>query len=291
MIFAGCGVFTSFSQNYLTNGQVYNFNVGDVFETQSGSSEGGPPTYGLTIILGKWYSSLSDTVFYKDSVVYYTPPACPPPCVGSFSSHVSTVYYTHLSSRASQDTGNSPCPLSDTIYYDSTYPYCDRKVWEESPSQVCIDSTQESMNTYSTQSWLVEGCGGPYYIMYAFDFINDTPYSDYYSLIYSKKHDTICGNEVVIAGVDPVKQVAPLIEVYPNPSKGLFTIALVGAQNFVPEVEIYNVLGEKVTIDMLNQVQRNYELDFSNQPAGVYFYRIVSNSGQLIGEGKLIIQK
>jgi hypothetical protein len=287
-----------FSQNYLTVGQVYNFNVGDVFEAESGQTEFAiPPTYNLTIVLAKWYSAHSDTVFYKDRLVYYTPPACPPPCAGTFNTRVDTIFYTHLSSMAAQDTGNSPCPITlDTIYYDTAYPYCNRKVWEESPSQICIDSTQESVNTYSTQSWLVQGCGGPYYILYGFDFNNDIPYRDYYSLIYYKKNDTVCGSEVVITGINQPKQVVSSVDVYPNPSKGLFTIAFSHPElvSRPQTISVYNIMGQKVTVGMLNPPiwgQHDYELDLTAQPNGVYFYRVISGTGSLIGDGKLIIAR
>jgi len=42
---------------------------------------------------------------------------------------------------------------------------------------------------------------------------------------------------------------------------------------------------------MLKQVQHDYELNLSNEPNGIYFYRILQDNGNLLGEGKVIIQK
>jgi uncharacterized repeat protein (TIGR03803 family) len=83
--------------------------------------------------------------------------------------------------------------------------------------------------------------------------------------------------------------------VFPNPSTGIFTISVVGAQNLEPKnIEIYNVLGEKVNVEMLNPLacgQGDNLIDLSGQANGVYFYRLVSETGELIGEGKIVIQK
>jgi uncharacterized repeat protein (TIGR03803 family) len=80
------------------------------------------------------------------------------------------------------------------------------------------------------------------------------------------------------------------IEVYPNPSTGLFNIDFAGAQNFVPTVEAYNVLGEKV-FSQLTTYNSQLTIDLSSQPSGVYFYRVLQEDGSLVGEGKLIIEK
>lgn len=90
------------------------------------------------------------------------------------------------------------------------------------------------------------------------------------------------------------------VKVFPNPSTGLFTLAFVGAQNFVPAtVEIYNVLGEQVLKHILRSTQParagtggdDNRIDLTNQPNGIYFYRVVNNDGSVLGSGKVIIQK
>jgi hypothetical protein len=81
------------------------------------------------------------------------------------------------------------------------------------------------------------------------------------------------------------------ISVFPNPNAGVFTIEAKGEK---PEgkssIEIYNVLGEKVYLQF-NIQNPTFKIDLLNQPNGVYLYRIISQNGDLIGEGKLIIAK
>jgi len=103
----------------------------------------------------------------------------------------------------------------------------------------------------------------------------------------------VFGCKTTVLGIDEVTATSGKINVYPNPSNGVFTVALShpelvsGSQT----IEVYNVLGEQVYNGMLKQVQHDYQIDLSSQPNGIYLYRVIANSGELIGEGKLVIQK
>jgi len=79
------------------------------------------------------------------------------------------------------------------------------------------------------------------------------------------------------------------ISVYPNPSNGQFTIqsSVVNGQS---SVEVYNVIGEQV-YSQSSIVHFPLSIDLSSQASGVYLYRVVSDNGNLLGQGKLIIQK
>lgn len=90
-------------------------------------------------------------------------------------------------------------------------------------------------------------------------------------------------------------------KVYPNPSNGKFTIEITnyesGIANQNNEIEIYNMMGQRIYSEALRptsfrgrQAQGDIQIDLSNQPAGIYLYRIVSEKGEAIGTGKLIIQ-
>lgn len=84
------------------------------------------------------------------------------------------------------------------------------------------------------------------------------------------------------------------VSVYPNPSNGLYIVSLRHAELVSasqPIVEIYNALGEKVLSEALKQVQGDNVINLSNQPNGIYLYRIMSENGNLVGEGKLVIQR
>jgi len=92
-----------------------------------------------------------------------------------------------------------------------------------------------------------------------------------------------------ITGIEQNKN--PLnASLFPNPNNGQFTVqsSVVSGQY---SVEVYNVLGEKVYSASLPQTPIGALINLSNQPNGIYLYRLIGSSGELLGEGKMVIQK
>ena len=79
------------------------------------------------------------------------------------------------------------------------------------------------------------------------------------------------------------------IKVYPNPSTGIFTFQY-SANSAKSSVKVYNMLGEKVYNEALRQAQGDNTINLSGQSAGIYLYRIVSEQGEAIASGKLVIE-
>jgi len=95
------------------------------------------------------------------------------------------------------------------------------------------------------------------------------------------------------------------LSVYPNPTNGIFNVTF-GHSELVSEsqtkLDIYTVLGEKALTETLapplklqairgRSAQGGNLINLTGQPNGVYLYRVVSQHGELIGEGKVLIQK
>jgi len=102
--------------------------------------------------------------------------------------------------------------------------------------------------------------------------------------------DSTCVTIMNLTGVNEVTSNSGPIMVYPNPSNGQFTIKTTvdcGASL----VEIYNVLGEKISSTSLNAKGGNQTIDISSQPNGVYVYKVISKTGTLVGVGNISIQK
>jgi len=96
-----------------------------------------------------------------------------------------------------------------------------------------------------------------------------------------------CNPTVIYAGGQNVKPVGQVV-LYPNPNNGSFTLALQNV-NTPAQVEVYNILGESIYKTKLNPT--NTVLSLSGQPNGVYFYRVITQDGGLVGSGKVILQK
>jgi len=101
--------------------------------------------------------------------------------------------------------------------------------------------------------------------------------------------DSICVVIKTTAGIDGITGNSAQIVVYPNPNNGQFNIesSIDGASS----VEIYNILGEKVYTKNLSTTKGVNTINVNNQPNGVYLYRIISDNGNLLGEGRISIQK
>jgi hypothetical protein len=82
------------------------------------------------------------------------------------------------------------------------------------------------------------------------------------------------------------------VVVYPNPSNGNFTLTfshpelVSGSQT----IEVYNVLGEKVYSQFIIP-NSSFIINLSSQPNGIYLYRVITEDGNLMGEGKLVIER
>jgi uncharacterized repeat protein (TIGR03803 family) len=80
------------------------------------------------------------------------------------------------------------------------------------------------------------------------------------------------------------------VNVYPNPNNGNFTVNFHSLQSGKYAIEVYNIIGEQVLKTSLDNTQNN-SINMGAQPSGVYLYRVIAENGNLIGQGKLVIQK
>jgi hypothetical protein len=96
-----------------------------------------------------------------------------------------------------------------------------------------------------------------------------------------------CDSNAITASIQNLNSKGQ-VNLYPNPNNGTFTIALQNVKELA-QVEIYNVLGEEIYQANLNN--SDTQINLGGQAKGIYFYRVLKESGELVGSGKLIIQK
>jgi hypothetical protein len=99
--------------------------------------------------------------------------------------------------------------------------------------------------------------------------------------------DSVCINIDVSTGINNVDN-SSIINIYPNPNSGIFTLNISNApHNYF--VEIYNVLGENIYSEPFPKAHDDNAINLIGQPNGIYFYRVLKENGESVGNGKLII--
>lgn len=95
-----------------------------------------------------------------------------------------------------------------------------------------------------------------------------------------------------VAGINELKANSGEVKLFPNPSSGKFTIQLAkGYQQLAnSSLVIYNMLGEKIYSHSFNIEHSTLSINISGQPAGIYLYRVITQAGELVSEGKFVIQ-
>jgi len=260
-----CSILLAFSlngisQNYLTNRQVYDFAIGDVFQTEYqeytyiGSK---PPIYATKTITNKIFSLNGDTITYTINNQTYQPPSCAT-CPDIRNTFVATEVVTDLDSAVYKEN-LTPCYLtSDTIIYNS----CNTKIWWITS---IFDSACSTTSSFSEQYF--QGAGGPYY-----DIITPSSLSvtrKIYSLHYYRKGNTTCGtyNSVGINSIEENKQ---LIKFYPNPTRG--AIKFETSDDFV-SFKVYDIIGKICLSGSVN----NNAIDISKLIDGTYFIAVYTS--------------
>ncbi len=97
--------------------------------------------------------------------------------------------------------------------------------------------------------------------------------------------DSVC--VTIVTGIQNISN-SSFINIYPDPNNGTFFIEISTPYN-KSIVEIDNVLGQQVLRQEITGTKN--ELNLNTQPSGVYFYKVISETGSVLGNGKLIIQK
>ncbi|HXB10585.1 MAG TPA: choice-of-anchor tandem repeat GloVer-containing protein, partial [Bacteroidia bacterium] len=90
-------------------------------------------------------------------------------------------------------------------------------------------------------------------------------------------------------GINELTVATNKVIIYPNPNGGKFTVKVMSAELRTKSVlKIYNMLGEQVHQSTLKT--SSTQVNLSNEAKGIYLYRIISESGEPISQGKFIIQ-
>lgn len=112
--------------------------------------------------------------------------------------------------------------------------------------------------------------------------------NNYNQAPFSKPIDEECKTVVVTTSIEN-KEVDAAFSVYPNPNKGVFNIELINSGIKTATIEIYNVIGSKITSLDLNLVKsNNFKMDLTNQPNGIYLIKFITEKGNAVKNVSII---
>jgi GH25 family lysozyme M1 (1,4-beta-N-acetylmuramidase) len=78
------------------------------------------------------------------------------------------------------------------------------------------------------------------------------------------------------------------VKVYPNPNSGSFSISIEGSLNEKAQIEVYNGLGQQIYNAPVKIGVTEVALD--TRSSGMYFYRVMTETGKFVSDGKLMVQ-
>jgi uncharacterized repeat protein (TIGR03803 family) len=95
----------------------------------------------------------------------------------------------------------------------------------------------------------------------------------------------------ITAGIDEISNSDNGAKLFPNPNKGQFVIQFANKSISSALISIYNELGQEVYSRKSSGIDGKYEIDLGdNKITGLYFYRIISEQGDIISHEKFIIE-
>ena len=265
------------AQSMLTNRSVYDFNVGDEFQTRT--NMGSPPNANRYTILSKRYSANNDTVIYHRSFNNYAQNPGPPPISYNLSTGIDSVKYTNLDTLVSAPYRNplvgGPCSTSKDTLYHSTQ-YCGVLVYQNNTLTSTCAEGHTSEDIYG------QGIGQALY-----DYNDPTNnVHNRVELFYYKKGTSTCGTKDTLApaGIQKYNTTQATLHLYPNPTTSNLSIQTNSSDK--QTLQIINASGQLVFTET---IQGTTNIDVHNLSAGVYNITITNN--QSTTNKRLVIVK
>ena len=248
----------SFAQ--LTNEQVYDFEVGDVFQVKFAGSVPGAPTETDTII-AKFYSSGMDTLFYVKSHFQYNPGYMQSPA--SYNYSIDTMAITYLTDPAQHYGYGSCLPPTDSVRVDN----CGN-------SFIRLQSNHDS-TCFEPIIWfsdLYYGLGGPYYYLNDGTALPALWYSKTLTYYNTQQHGE-CGTFQSYASINELNTFS--IELAPNPVENALRIIVNNAEPLL-DYAIYSSSGMLLSDGTITWASE--EIDLSTLEKGYYFLQVRSGT-------------
>ena len=258
-----------FAQEFPTRGEVYDYEVGDVFQIvdlhkiQEDSSEDyWDSTIKVLEVVNKVYSEDFDTVCY------------------------------HIFLKQKQFSIEYPNPVYNETYYDLCYTNLEQEFIgdtllqnsEDYNGREYVENRSVSYNGYGPVTeiyhWVI-GCG----LAYDFDGEEGSGFMESYSkrLVYFKKGDEVWGEEFVMVGVDEKIHDNDFV-IFPNPVQNQLNIKCDSNEEI--KIKIYNSPGQLMSSQSVSS--NNLSIDISSFSNGFYYIDLFDNSGIILTKQKIL---
>jgi hypothetical protein len=259
-----CISFASHAQSFLTNAEVYNFDIGDVIQARFYIPWTYTTIYETKTILKKTYSKANDTLFYlikKELLSIHSTNSS----LNTYKTSTEVDSITNLNGIALHNNQSSAClsPPKDTVYSG----FCNKTIWEKhTEKSLSCDSSPNEETTY-----FVKGLGGPYYIYLSAINWTALPASKYELIYYSNSSGT-CGT--LVTSVQELGRGEDEFSLYPNPANNEL---LIKTTNTYKKYDIMNVYGQCMQFQNI----KSGTIDISQLPKGIYILSLHTNEGSI----------
>ncbi|RLD81857.1 MAG: hypothetical protein DRJ15_03305 [Bacteroidetes bacterium] len=246
--------FNSYSQDYSTWGEIYDYEVGDVFHRKEYLIYNGWSPWTKLIVqtvTDVEYSIGNDTAYYQ----FWNETA--------YQEHPDTTWiFDYYSSTASYVNLNTYC-IADTVYHSPDF--YGRKL-----------SYIEDYSTGSDTKWrkYVDGCGQVNFFMEHIDPTGNPSWQEIKELVYYIKGNEEWGTPNPIVSIEENIDLDESIYLFPNPTSNILNISIIG-EGDIYMIFVYNNTGKLV---------KSYDgginfINVSELQLGYYFLRIQTRNG------------
>lgn len=274
------------SQSLMTVGQIYNYDIGDIFIRTVGGYYA-PPTITTVTITNKYFSLLFDSVFYISNSTSYTSPACSL-CVAIYdTTYNDTSYYTNLNDTVGAglgaklhewypgciDTAGYTGMWVDSVFYDTSF--CSKlttRIYRMDNGPQLNDSCYSYFEAFLGYDEYGEGVGQRrhYYNTCSQGF----PYCEEGGhLMFYKKGNDSCGFRPMIPIPSSIAEydAAKAFKIFPNPF-AFQTKLTFDKEQKNSYITITTILGEKMQTFNFN----GKELTIGSEQLrnGIYFVKV-----------------
>ena len=252
--------FISISQDCPTWGQIYDYDIGDVFHYEKRIESTTHYIFWdikkIVQVMNKYYSPEEDTVYYDLLIKELSRSDQYPDW--------SYEEYTDLEKYRSLDL---PIPC-DTTYYNSLY------------NERRISHVYTEPYLSREDSEYVDGCGMVYNYLRMY-------YGKYFtfetSMVYYKKGNEQWGNPLNLTSVEDLTENTTQIILFPNPACNKISV-LTKNKVMVSRMDIYNNIGNR-----LMSIDQEFDnINISHFPPGIYIVKIIGDDWTV--NRKLIVQ-